>query len=92
MSALVTYRSRDSFESRFGRKPQTNNLLNGTLAPPASQKPSETDEDLAAHNDGLRNAIRKSSDSESPTPQKHPIFSAQSYLQMGFSQLQNNEY
>ena len=94
MSALVTYRSRDSFESRFGRKPQTNNLLNGTLAPPASQKLSETDEDLAAHNDGLRNAIRKSSDSEiqSPTPQKHPIFSAQSYLQMGFSQLQNNEY
>ena len=30
------YRSRNSFESHFGRKPQTNKLLSGTLTPPAS--------------------------------------------------------
>jgi len=88
MSALLTYRSRDSFESRFGRKPQINQAPNGTLTPPASPKSSEADEALAVHNDGLRNAKpRQSSPSDpaqeriqSPTPQKHPIFSAQSYL------------
>ena len=34
MAALLTYRSRDSFESRFGRKPQKRNdimLMSGTL-------------------------------------------------------------
>ena len=89
MSALLTYRSRDSFESRFGRKPQIIKPLNGTLTPPLSPKPSEADEALAVHNDGLRNAKLRNSTSEadepnkiqSPTPQKqHPIFSAQSYL------------
>jgi homoserine O-acetyltransferase len=84
MSALLTYRSRDSFESRFGRKPQTNKPLSGTLTPPASPKSSEADEALAAHNDGLRNAKPRQSSNQdeiqSPTPQKHPIFSAQSYL------------
>ena len=83
MSALLTYRSRDSFESRFGRKPQTNK----PLTPPASPKLllSKADEALAAHNDGLRNAKPRQFNSNqdeilSPTPQKHPIFSAQSYL------------
>ena len=45
MSAL---RSRDSFESRFSRKPQTNKPLSVTLSPPASPKPSEADEALAS--------------------------------------------
>lgn len=88
MSALLTYRSRDSFESRFGRKPQINPIPNGNLTPPASPKPSEADEALAAHNDGLRNAkTHHQSDKpptqeliRSPTPQRPPIFSAQSYL------------
>ena len=90
MSALLTYRSRDSFESRFGRKPQMNELLTGTLTPPASPKLSAADEALAVHNDGLRNAKPRQSSSsnqedhhheiQSPTPPKHPIFSAQSYL------------
>ncbi|KAF8168544.1 homoserine O-acetyltransferase [Crassisporium funariophilum] len=95
MSALLTYRSRDSFESRFGRKPQMTrhiNATNGTLTPPASPIPtSDADEALAMHNDGLRNARpRQSPTSEtsssqnrilSPTPQKpQTIFSAQSYL------------
>ena len=86
MSALLTYRSRDSFESRFGRKPQLNQLLSGTLTPPASPKLSVADEALAVHNDGLRNATPRplaNTDQESirsPVPQKNPIFSAQSYL------------
>ena len=90
MSALLTYRSRDSFESRFGRKPQISRLLNETPTPPASPKPSDTDA-LSAHNDGLRNArlgqLTPSDQSntahervQTPTPQKPPIFSAQSYL------------
>ena len=88
MSALLTYRSRDSFENRFGRKPQTNQPLSGTLTPPASPKLSEADEALAAHNDGLRNPKPRQSNNninqdekiQSPTPPRHPIFSAQSYL------------
>ena len=56
MSALLTYHLRDSFENRFGPKPQTNKLQSGTLTPPASPKLSEADKALAAHKDGLRNA------------------------------------
>ncbi|KAG9016404.1 homoserine O- acetyltransferase [Tulasnella sp. JGI-2019a] len=61
MAALLTYRSRDSFEKRFGRKPQIQVARNGLgivgtgkgdiLTPPASP-PSHADEALAAHNDG----------------------------------------
>ena len=86
MSALLTYRSRDSFESRFGRKPQINKSLNGTLTPSISPKLSDADEALAAHNDGLRNYTTSDKLNtaqeriQSPTLQKHPIFSAQSYL------------
>lgn len=89
MSALLTYRSRDSFESRFGRKPQ--HTSGNILTPPRSPK-SPIDDALAAHNDGHRNAKPRTplptSDSwdlqlrqstASPTP-KPPIFSAQSYL------------
>lgn len=56
MAALLTYRSRDSFESRFGRKPQK--VTNATImTPPRSPNlSSPADEALAAHNDGNRNA------------------------------------
>ena len=81
MSALLTYRSRDSFENRFGRKPQTSKIQNETLTPPESPKPSEADEALAAHNDGLRNARSSSPEGIQSSPlQKYSIFSAQSYL------------
>jgi len=82
MSALLTYRSRDSFESRFGRKPQLTQTDNksGTLTPPASPKLSpHADDVVALHNDGLRNAKHRAG-TETPTSQKPPIFSAQSYL------------
>jgi homoserine O-acetyltransferase len=54
MAALLTYRSRDSFESRFGRKPQTGNN-DETITPPDSPPRSQADEALALHNDGHRN-------------------------------------
>lgn len=58
MSALLTYRSRDSFESRFGRRSQNTPVSHsGVLTPPRS--PPRTlprDDALAAHNDGHRSA------------------------------------
>ncbi|KAI9875878.1 MAG: homoserine O- acetyltransferase [Pleopsidium flavum] len=54
MSALLTYRSRDSFESRFGRNapdPSLRQNING------SQRPSTpSNEHWAVHNDGHKNA------------------------------------
>jgi homoserine O-acetyltransferase/O-succinyltransferase len=88
MSALLTYRSRDSFENRFGRKPQ---LATGVVTPPDSPKLSQADKALAAHNDGHKNAKPRVNSSptldeekfldmtETPAP-RLPIFSAQSYL------------
>jgi homoserine O-acetyltransferase len=54
MAALLTYRSRDSFEGRFGRKPQLkkSNPARGELTPPKSP----ADEALARHNDGNKSA------------------------------------
>ena len=89
MAALLTYRSRDSFESRFGRKAQQS-IMGAALTPPLSPALSVSEDPLSDHNDGLRNAkIRSSTHSPSgspdpsrplsPTPKK-PIFSAQSYL------------
>lgn len=95
MAALLTYRSRDSFESRFGRKPQKTKDAS-LMTPPKS--PAE--EALASHNDGHKNAKhrppRSSNDSHpialspvqappstsiTPPPSScPPVFSAQSYL------------
>ncbi|EIN13350.1 homoserine O-acetyltransferase [Punctularia strigosozonata HHB-11173 SS5] len=94
MAALLTYRSRDSFESRFGRKPQKLpvNREAGIITPPLSPA-TPADEALAAHNDGLRNPKPRtpalgegptslnSTGSRAATPSSSkPIFSAQSYL------------
>ena len=92
MAALLTYRSRDSFESRFGRKPQKpkDDII---ITPPRSPA-LDAEVALAAHNDGHRNARPRPSrnvdssaqitDSpESPsssTSSKPTVFSAQSYL------------
>lgn len=71
MSALLTYRSRDSFESRFGRKipdPSRRQNINGV------QRPSTpSSEHWAIHNDGHRNAgsprpSRNDSDSSLASP------------------------
>ena len=56
MQALLTYRSRDSFEARFGRNvrgPSKNPLANGT----EQERPqTPSDEHFAIHNDGHKNA------------------------------------
>lgn len=87
MAALLTYRSRDSFETRFGRKPQPS-ARTGIPTPPESPASESEDDALSAHNDGLKNCKSRSQDaSGSPSSSrplspasKTPIFSAQSYL------------
>ncbi|KAJ7077673.1 Alpha/Beta hydrolase protein [Mycena belliarum] len=77
MSALLTYRSRDSFERRFGRKAQAPGLPRTTVPPtPPASPPPPPFPALAAHNDGLLNRTRVDGASHSPPP----LFSAQSYL------------
>ncbi|KZT24408.1 homoserine O-acetyltransferase [Neolentinus lepideus HHB14362 ss-1] len=89
MAALLTYRSRDSFESRFGRKPQK--VADTNIITPPRSPVTPADEALAVHNDGLRNAKLRPHSSCPPTPTidrsavasptpRQPIFSAQSYL------------
>ncbi|TFK48064.1 homoserine O-acetyltransferase [Heliocybe sulcata] len=87
MAALLTYRSRDSFESRFGRKPQRV-AENNMITPPRSPV-TPADEALAVHNEGLRNPRTHTSHPSTPTTERssmasptprQPIFSAQSYL------------
>jgi homoserine O-acetyltransferase/O-succinyltransferase len=92
MAAVLTYRSRDSFEGRFGRKPQlyatpgttqTTSLLPPT--PPRSPLDSSLAA-LAAHNEGNRNStstpLNSPATSTNGLTKSHPtaIFSAQSYL------------
>ncbi|KAI0785922.1 homoserine O-acetyltransferase [Abortiporus biennis] len=85
MAALLTYRSRDSFESRFGRKAQN---TTGVLTPPRSPViPTVDDDPSTEHNDGCRNTKQRNSVSSTPSasratspPPRKPIFSAQSYL------------
>ena len=81
MAAMLTYRSRDSFESRFGRKPhlgQAGKKLNddsnsvGSSSPSRPSSPAE--EALIEHNDGHKYS------SSSTVPRPKNIFSAQSYL------------
>ncbi|KAG9310421.1 homoserine O-acetyltransferase [Chiua virens] len=96
MAALLTYRSRDSFESRFGRRPQVTpvSYFNGhpPTTPITSLPLSATDQALVAHNEGHQRATRHLSQPNSPstttphTPTSEttlpssPVFSAQSYL------------
>jgi homoserine O-acetyltransferase/O-succinyltransferase len=95
MAALLTYRSRDSFESRFGRRPQIPPILESSTVTPSSI--TRADQDLAAHNEGHKKVTRArpqaqtsaaSSQPHSPTEEQNgagsvtppPPFSAQSYL------------
>ncbi|OKL57754.1 Homoserine O-acetyltransferase [Talaromyces atroroseus] len=66
MSALLTYRSRNSFESRFGRNvpdPSKRQNINGTTSP------SPPNEHWVVHNDGHRNLRPSRSSSQTGSPQ-----------------------
>ncbi|KAF8344250.1 homoserine O-acetyltransferase [Cantharellus anzutake] len=71
MAALLTYRSRDSFESKFGRKIQapTTQYSSGVMTPPDSPR-NRAAEARNAHNDGCRkpqtSAIPSSPSSRAP--------------------------
>ncbi|KAI5992546.1 Alpha/Beta hydrolase protein [Pisolithus marmoratus] len=91
MAALLTYRSRDSFEKRFGRRPQVPPVSDpGAIAPLLSH--SAADVALAAHNEGCQKSSPPNSQSQTSCSQQSqsddtrvssptaPIFSAQSYL------------
>ncbi|KAI0041998.1 homoserine O-acetyltransferase [Auriscalpium vulgare] len=83
MAALLTYRSRDSFESRFGRKPYKTASSSSGIKPPDSAILTSNDA-VAAHNDGHRNArsapLRDAPSGSTTHSSPRPIFSAQSYL------------
>lgn len=68
MSALLTYRSRNSFESRFGRNvpdPTKRQTINGEEKPP-----TPPNEHWAIHNDGHKaGQSRAASERNSPAPQ-----------------------
>lgn len=87
MAALLTYRSRDSFEARFGRRPQK--PKEGELPTPPQSPGLSTENLVAAHNDGLRNVKGRPKTTLSETSTTPPettqfsrptVFSAQSYL------------
>ncbi|KAG8897187.1 homoserine O- acetyltransferase [Tulasnella sp. 403] len=91
MAALLTYRSRDSFEKRFGRKPQQPKPKpEAALLTPPDSPPTSASEDVALHNDGCRQPTPRTPGAvpdpegpllQAPAPRKPvQIFSAQSYL------------
>lgn len=80
MAALLTYRSRNSFETRFGRKlPQSNSKPEeGSIIYPKTKD----EENWLMHNEGSRSSTNVQS-KNSPTSQKEKpqtYFTAQSYL------------
>ena len=74
MAALLTYRSRDSFETRFGRRSQVTKPSPSSSAP---LTPPLTPKFQCSHNDGHRSSTNLPNASGEQTAQ---IFSAQSYL------------
>lgn len=75
MAALLTYRSRDSFESRFGRKPQKLPGVNGIITPPRSPVAPSEDDAFMIHNDGLKKAKQRNrtpSSASTPSSQSPP--------------------
>lgn len=96
MAALLTYRSRDSFESRFGRRTGAAAKGGGassavvTNAAGASQaperRPSDAEQAVLAHNEGNQGPRPLTSASATATASvvkpstAAPLFSAQSYL------------
>jgi homoserine O-acetyltransferase/O-succinyltransferase len=71
MAALLTYRSRDSFQSRFGRNipdPSRRQDINGRTRPS-----TPSDEHWAIHNDGHKNATGRRSPGAASTTSGHSV-------------------
>lgn len=87
MAALLTYRSRNSFEERFGRKLPLNKpskespqeALKKQDAVGIIYPTTEDEEKWLIHNEGSRSSISRSSNS-SAKPKPQTYFTAQSYL------------
>lgn len=83
MTALLTYRSRDSFETRFGRKVQGglgDSSVPGSPKSPGGEEKSTYEDAFSVHNDGHKGRKTRA---ESPLTGAAPgpsVFSAQSYL------------
>ncbi|KAJ2490504.1 homoserine O- acetyltransferase [Coemansia sp. RSA 2050] len=83
MSALLTYRSRDSFESRFGRKMMTTGRVkvyqSANLSEPSSADGTNGDSNNSGRDEGSGSGVQtpKSSNDDRTASS---IFSAQSYL------------
>ncbi|CDS11059.1 hypothetical protein LRAMOSA03323 [Lichtheimia ramosa] len=86
MSALLTYRSRNSFESRFGRK-----AADSTRIDPPRRPSSPREANMLIHNDGHKNTKGSNGKTEDDNKTEHVtindppmptprVFSAQSYL------------
>jgi homoserine O-acetyltransferase len=79
MAALLTYRSRDSFEVRFGRNVPDPKLHRDINGPQRSPSPGTVEnEHWAIHNDGNKNAAspkRKLASKSSPESNPDPEFS-----------------
>lgn len=92
MSALLTYRSSNSFENRFGRNP--GNLVQKNQQPQDIRYPKNEDErNWLLHNEGSRsrrglasssssssNSTSNSTSTSNPSKAPHTYFTAQSYL------------
>lgn len=61
MSALLTYRSRDSFQSRFGRNVPDPSKKQTVAGSPKSESQQEVNENWRIHNEGHRNPVPVSS-------------------------------
>ncbi|EDO19110.1 hypothetical protein Kpol_2000p78 [Vanderwaltozyma polyspora DSM 70294] len=78
MSALLTYRSRNSFESKFSRRtPSNDQQLKSGSARPKIQPSSVSEHSLTIHNDGIMNhtcngSCKKNKDASSSSPSMSP--------------------
>ncbi|ODV82178.1 homoserine O-acetyltransferase [Suhomyces tanzawaensis NRRL Y-17324] len=78
MAALLTYRSRNSFETRFGRKLPFKTQTEESVKEAVRYPKTKDEENWLMHNEGLKNSGAVSSNSSSAKPQTY--FTAQSYL------------
>ncbi|KAJ1567478.1 homoserine O- acetyltransferase, partial [Nowakowskiella sp. JEL0078] len=83
MTALLTYRSRNSFESRFGRKVMPTkeiDKINGKISQHALNHNEGNTIRLHSNDPKAATTAESSTSTNLETPSRPPVFSAQSYL------------